>query len=339
MDFKKIVLIFTMVVLFASIIAVSASEHDDMYDLESILQNNNESDMIGCCSVALQLDGNNSLMTFRRDAQSYADIYIEKVNWHGKEAIKQYKTSGGYFCQVIVTSDGWVIGYGGIDDGEDNEKIENLTGAVLENSTVIPESLLTQVSEIKAAYKLGHMIIKAPNGTYGVATANDHYSGKLNENEYISIPNRDGYIRSGTIEANTTDKVSTMMNVAQSDAFGLTRRDITSFLFTVNDTENVTDVYLSNDDGSMWGMSTGDLCDNVNFMGNVTEAGDIPIAPNYKYLGNVTFKDNSTSFGSGIFDIIYHIIIYAITLIIIAVVAFFSYHFIKVLRYRRRYRR
>ena len=340
MNFKKIVLIFAVIVLFASVIAVSASQQST-HDINYILQNFNESELTGCCSVALQLDGNDSIMTFRRDSESGADIYIEKINWHGKEALKQYKTTGGYFCQVIVTDDGWTIGYGGVDDGEDNEKIENITGEALVNNTgTIPESLLSEVAQIKGAYGWGHMLIKAPDGTYGVATANNYFTGKLNPNEYISVPNRDGFIRTGNIEANDSDKISTMMSVVQSDGFGVTRRDITSIAFTQNETENVTNTYLSNDDGAMWGMATAVLCDNVNFLGNVTEAADIPIAPQYKYLGNITFIDNTTSTsGTDAGDIIFNMVIYTIILIIILVVAFISYHIIKVLRYRRRYRR
>lgn len=340
MNYKKIVLIFAMIVLFASVIAVSASQQNT-HDINYILQNFNESELTGCCSVALQQDGNNSIMTFRRDSESGADIYIEKINWHGKEAIRQYKTTGGYFCQVIVTDDGWTIGYGGVDDGADNERIENITGKALENNSgTIPESLLSEVAQIKGAYGWGHMLIKAPDGTYGVATANNYFTGKLNPNEYISVPNREGFIRTGNIDANTSDKVSAMMSVAQSDGFGVTRRDITTFIFTTNETQNDTNVYLSNDDGAMWGMATAVLCDNVNFLGNVTQAADIPIAPQYKYLGNVSFIDNTTSSsGTDAGDIIYNMVIYTIILVIIVVVAFLSYHVIRVIRYRKRYRR
>lgn len=341
MDYKKFVLIFALTVLFASIIAVSASTQQNVHDINYILQNFNESEMTGCCSVALQLDGNNSIMTFRRDSESGADIYIEKINWHGKEALRQYKTTGGYFCQVIVTNDGWTIGYGGVDDGADNERIENITGEALVNNTgTIPESLLSEVAQIKGAYGWGHMLIKAPNGNYGVATANNYFTGKLGPNEYISVPNREGFIRTGNIDANTSDKISNMISVAQSDGFGVTRRDITSIIFTQNETENKTNTYVANDDGAMWGMGTAVLCDNIIFLGNLTEAADIPIAPNYKYLGNISFIDNTTSVsGDGAGSIIYNMVIYSVLLIIIVIVAFISYHIIRVFRYRRRYRR
>lgn len=341
MDLKKIVLLLSIIVFFSSIIAVSATfTQSNVHDIQSILQNNDETDMTGCCSIVLQQDGNNSIFSFRRDAGNAADIYIEKIDWHGKEAIKQYKTSAGYFCQVIITNDGWVIGYGGIDDGEDNKKIENITAGMITNNNTIPESGLEQVQQIKAAYGLGHLLIKAPNGNYGVATANSHYTGKLSPNQYISVPNKDGFIRTGDVQPNATDKIKTMNTLEISDGFGLTRRDITTFNFHANDTNNVTDVYIANDDGSYWGMSTAGLVDTVNFTGKIIKPDEIPIAPSYKYIGNITFEgqDNADTNGGGSFDIL-GILVWIIIAVIVGVVAFFSYHTIKVLRYRNRYRR
>lgn len=341
MDLKKTLLILSVIVFFSSVIAVSASDsQNNVHDLQSILENNNESDMTGCCSVVLQQDGNNSIMSFRRDAGNAADIFIEKIDWHGKKAIKQYKTSAGYFCQVIITNDGWVIGYGGIDDGDDNVKIENITGNMIENQSTISESTLEQIQQIKSSYGIGHVIIKAPNGDYGVATATTHYTGKLAPNDYISVPNRATYIRTGDVLPNATDKIKTMNNLAISDGFGLTRRDVTTFNFQCGNTSNVTDVYLSNDDGSYWGMSTGGLVDNVNFTGKYIKTDEIPIAPSYKHIGNITFdeSDASNGTGGGSFDIL-GILIWIIVAIVVGIVAFFSYHTIKVIRYRRRYYR
>lgn len=329
MNFKKSILILGIILLFSSLIAVSAtSSQQNIHDIQSIIENNNESDMTGCCSVVLQLEGNNSIMSFRRDAENYADIYIEKIDWHGKEAIKQYKTSGGYFCQVIITSDGWVIGYGGIDDGVDNEKIENITAGMITDDNSIPEDGLEQIQEIKAAYKLGHVVIKAPNGNYGIATATTHFTGKLEPNDYISIPNRYTYFRSGDVLANATDKIATMNRLAISDGFGLTRRDVTTFEFTCEGDKNVTNVYLSNDDGSYWGMTTGDLADNVNFTGNVIQAGDIPIAPNYTSLGNITFDSQKTL---GSFNFL-TMVSFVIVAIVVAAVAYASYYIVRKIR-------
>ena len=68
-----------------------------------------ENDEFGCCSVILQLDGNDSIMSYRRDANLTADIYIEQVNWHGHPAIKQYKNEHGYFNHIIVRQNIFII--------------------------------------------------------------------------------------------------------------------------------------------------------------------------------------------------------------------------------------
>ncbi len=341
MDFKNKIFIFTIIVLFSSLIVVSANENPfKVHDINEILQDNNVSDMTGCCSVILQEDGSNAIMSFRRDAKTEADIYIEKVNWHGKEAIKQYKTSGGYFCQVIVTQDGWIIGLGGEDDGPDNEKIENITAGMVNDNYTISNESLAEIQAIKEPYKLGHAVIKAPNGNYGIATDKGHFTSKLEPGEYLSMPNRYSYFRSGNITLNsTTDKVKVMNELAISDGFGLTRRDVTTFDFNVSDEANVTKMYISNDDGSTYGMNCGGLYDTVYFNGTTINGEDIPVAPTYKEIGNVTFANKNIGMsGDGSFNL-FTLIILVITAVIIGIVIFFSYHTVKVLRYRRRYRR
>lgn len=340
MDLKKKIFILCIIVAFSSIIAVSASDNPfKVHDIQEILQDNNVSDMTGCCSVILQEDGSNAVMSFRRDAKSAADIYIEKINWHGKEAIKQYKTEGGYFCQVIITSDGWIIGFGGEDDGPDNEKIENITAGMINDNYTISNESLAQIEAIKKPYKLGHAVIKAPNGNYGIATDKGHFTYKLKPGEYLSMPNRYTYFRTGNVTLNSTDdKIKTMVQLAISDGFGLTRRDVTTFDFTVGNQTNDTRIFVSNDDGSTFGMNCGGLYDNVHFNGTTINGEDIPIAPNYKAVGNVTFESNQTGAAGGGGNFLM-IIIYAIIAVIIGAVIFFSYHMVKVLRYRRRYKR
>lgn len=339
MDIKNKILIIAIIVLFSSLIAVSANDYQfQMHDLTAILQDNDVDDMTGCCSVVLQEDGNNSMFSFRRDAENAADIFIENVSWHGKEAIKQYKTSAGYFCQVIVTNDGWVIGFGGIDDGPDNEKIENITGNMIENKSAITNDTLAEIQAIKASYGLGHFLIKDPDGDYGIATAASYSTGKLSPGEYISLPNRINFMRTGTLDPSTSDKVEAMVNLAITDGFGLTRRDVTTFDFNVGNESNVTDIFVSNDDGSAYGMSTAGLADNVIFNGTTINAADIPIAPSYKKIGNVTFEADKPVVSEGEMSFM-TLAIFTIAAIVIGAVVFFSYHFIKVLRYRRRYRR
>lgn len=329
MQIKRFFLIMGILLVFVSVVGVYSTENNTDYgDLSYLLDETNESDLWGCCSIAWQLDGNNSIMAFRRDAAYAADIHIEKINWHGKEAIKQYKTDGKYFCQVIVTNDGWTIGYGGLDDGDDNVKIENMTGKMVESNN-IDNATLQEIQGIKQSYGRGHALIKAPDGRYGVAMGYSHWTGKLNPGDYISVPNKESFVRTGNIAANSSDKAKIMNQLETSDSYGLSRRDITTFLFNTveNDTfkGNITNITLSNDDGSAHGMSTGGLADNVVFNGTTIKAGDIPISPKYTNLGSINFTEQNANNGDGsilavVGNVLYYFLMFIICVILFVVI-------------------
>ncbi len=338
MNFKKGILLVSVIVILISLFTVYASDiAENNTDIQLLLNNTDESDMIGCCSVVLQMDGNESMFSFRRDANLSADIFIEKIDWHGTPAIKQFKTDGEYFCQVIITDDGWVVGCGGKDDGTYNQQIEGIVAEMITEEHNISEAHLREIQQIKALFKLGHVVVKDPNGNYGVATANDIYTGKLNPGEYVSVPNRDHYMRYGNLSLNNSDKVKEMTDLAASDMFGLTRRDITTFHFYSNDNftthRNVTDIYISNDDGSRYNMPCRDMVDNVYITTKFINSSEIPIAPEYKSIGNITFEKDIPDrvqlyfWGTLILTILIIIVVLLIAIkISFAIIKFFKSH-------------
>ena len=337
MQSKKLIFILGILLIFISVIGAYAADNQDKYgDLAFLLEDNNESDLTGCCSIVCQLDGNNSLFSFRRDAGFGADIYIEKINWHGKEAIKQYKTDGRYFCQVIVTSDGWTVGFGGLDDGDDNAKMENMTAEMIMNGT-ISNTTLSEISQIKSSYGRGHALIKAPDGSYGVATAETYFTGKLNPGDYISVPNKAGFIRTGDIQMNSSDRVKILHKLEMSDAFGVDRRDVTSFYFHKfeNNTYigNITDIAISNDDGSIYNIkNNSQLADDVIFNGTTIKAKDIPFAPNYKEIGSVDFLDKKP-------DNPFGFVLYIIILVLFVIIFVLIIRIVNKIRYARKLRK
>lgn len=330
-------ILITLILVIFTACAYSATNQADINQNLSTVENTNSSLLEGCCSVAYQLEGNDSMIAFRRDAEYSANIKIENISWHGKTAIKQYKEEGGYFCQVIVTNDGWVIGFGGLDDGPNSKKIENLTANMVLNNS-ISNKTLEQIQQIKAPYEKGHVLIKAPNGTYGAALPTTHFTGVLKPGDYISVPNKYSFVRTGTIPLNTSDKVKAMTQAAANDGYGVSRRDITTYYFhsVENNTfkGNITNIFLSNDDGSAWGMSTGGLADNVFFNGTLFNASSIPIAPNYTSIGSINFTDSEQSGDGGLFTIIMHAIAFILFIVVICLII----RLINKIRYAKRRR-
>ena len=290
MDLKNKILIISILIIFVSVIgACTAFNHytnNQQVDF-------NETDGIGCCSIILQEDGADSVLTFRRDSPSDADIHIDKEDWHGMPVIKQYKTDGKYFSHVIITKDGWMIGFGGIDDGEGSQKCENISAEMITDDYSISEDKLSEIQQIKQPYGRGHFIIKAPNGNYGFATVDKIKTGKLEPGQYISLPNDYSLSRSGNLSLTSNDTIKDMNELAQSDQYGEDRRDIITYDYHSGD-NSYADIYVSNEDGSLLGINYTGYADDVYINNTLIKAEDIPIAPAYKSIGTIGFSsDNS----------------------------------------------
>ncbi len=317
MNLKRKFLIFGIVVILISIMGVySAQYHENATEVSGIVESANGDDVFGCCSIVLQLDGNDGMMSFRRDSNYTADIKVEKINWHGIPVIKQSKEDQGYFTHVIITHDGWMIGMGGIDDGEDSKKCEDIAYKMINNDSSINKSCLKEIQDIKKPYGRGHVVVKAPNGNYGFANVNKLKTGTLEPGMYISIPNNYSMSRSGNLSLESDDLIKDMTELSQLDKYGFDRRDIITYDFHASPNNNTTDVYVANEDGSKLNVSYVDCVDDVYFNNQLTKAVDIPIAPDYKSLGSITFTDadlNSLD-GNMVYIVLAGVVIFIIAL-------------------------
>ena len=287
------IVIITLLICLSS---VSADIHKN--DPYTTSPTTNTSDKFGCCSVVIQLKGNESVMSFRRDAENAADINITEENWHNITILKQYKEEGGYFVQTIITEDGWLIGYGGIDDGKYNKQIENITSEIVVSKNISNKNL-QKIQNIKHKFGLGHVVIKSPEGNYGVAMADTHFKGKLENGDYLSIPNRYKYSRSGTITNQSVDPVDSAIKLATSDIFGLSRRDIMTYHYKPIDNDSFKgygiDIFVSNDDGKQFSQNNAKNCDNFYYNNTFYDKKDIHIAPEKLYVGTHLFETHKSN--------------------------------------------
>lgn len=247
---------------------------------------------MGCASIYIQVSNYEGVTGFRRDSTYAADLYIKVSKWYGRTAIKQYKTTNSYFFHSITTSDGWMIGTGGIDNSRINRAIEDLAGKMVKSGK-IQKSYLRKIQEYERYLGIGHFAIKAPNGNYATVWASSISTGKLKAGEYISVPNGKYCYRHGTYAHFNKNPAKAGIKIAATDSYGVNRRDITVFHWKATTSEGKTtskvNVYAANDDGHLVGMSTGYLKDNIHFKNKFFSKDKLPKAPSSKLIGKQNF--------------------------------------------------
>lgn len=247
---------------------------------------------MGCASIYIQVNSNEGVGGFRRDSTYAANLYIKVSKWHGRTAIKQYKTTNSYFFHMITTSDGWIIGTGGADNPGINKAIENVAGKIVKSGK-IQKSLLKKIQGYEKSLGIGHFAIKAPNGKYAAVWSDSIYTGKLKAGEYICVPNGKYCYRHGNYLHFNKNPAKAAIKIGATDSYGVNRRDITSFHWKQTTSEGKTtskvSVYAANDDGRLRGMSTGYLKDNIYFKSKFFSKNKLPKAPSSKLIGKHDF--------------------------------------------------
>ncbi len=247
-----------------------------------------------CSSAVFQVSDNEGVICVRRDATNAADIHIEDGKWGDIGYLKQYKTSGGYFSHAIVTSNGYLIGNGGVTDGSVFRQIESIASEMVVNNQ-ITNDYLSRIYNIMSGYSLGHFVIKASDGTYGVVFTNLYHVGKLQPGQYVLCPNVYSKSQKGNYDSSLSP-VDAAIKQVYKDSYGVNRRNIMTYHWKLTKSFNglsyAVDSYASNDDGSGVGRSTASLADNVYYFNNFHSKNSLPLARDKLFLGTYVF-DNS----------------------------------------------
>ena len=204
-DFKKILLISSILLVFLSLSVISAQEietqNDNKIEVDNSIENNvNIENNIETSSdektVKASWDDNDyseSEMTDELDNEKAKDIpddyedcsssIVQKnenetsISFrHDSSAdiiiyishdpvVKHYKTQSTYFFHSMMSPTGWVVGVGGRDSPTQNKRVEELAMKMI-NNNYIDDKSINEIFNIKKSTNRGHFIIKAPNGTY-----------------------------------------------------------------------------------------------------------------------------------------------------------------------------
>lgn len=250
--------------------------------------------MSECSSIVLHVSENEGVISFRRDATNQVDIQIKSGVWGDITYVKQYKEPDGYFAHVFVTSNGWLVGNGGVTDGSVFRQIESITCEMVVNN-VISDAYLSRVHNILSQYSLGHFVIKAPDGSYGIAFSDRYSTGKLQPGEYVVCPNLYSYSHKGSYDASLSP-VDAAIRLGYTDSYGVNRRDLITYDWKLTTSSNglccVVDTYASNDNGAGVGSSTGGLADNINYLDrNYISRDSLPGTPGKMGLGTYVFEN------------------------------------------------
>ena len=245
-----------------------------------------------CSSAVLQVSDNEGVICVRRDAANAADIYIESGSWGDIGYLKQYKTSGGYFSHAIVTSNGWLIGNGGVTDGSVFRQIESIASEMVVTNQ-ITNDYLSRIYKIISRYSLGHFVIKAADGTYGVVFSNLYHVSKLQPGQYVLCPNVYSMSQKGSYDS-SLNPVDAAIKKVYTDSYGVNRRNIMTYHWKLTASSDGlsygVDSYASNDDGRGVGRSTSNMADNVYYFSNFHSRNSIPLARGQFFNINDTFQ-------------------------------------------------
>ena len=247
-----------------------------------------------CCSFYVQVSKTESVCGFRRDNTGSALIQVSTEKWYGRTAVKHYKYSGDYFCHLIATSDGWMMGNGGLDGGSAIRDMERLAADMIKSNKIKMENL-RKIQQYKIWANFGHFSIKAPDGRFAVIWQGNIITGKLKPGEYLCNPNFQSYHRRGTYAQFGTDPAKVAIKVGATDQYGIYRRQIVIFHWKATTSKisykTTSKIYVSaaNDNGRLVGRSSASYVDNIKFNGKFISGHKLPHSPNSMHLGTYKF--------------------------------------------------
>lgn len=249
----------------------------------------------GCCSVLIHVGPGRDVLSYRRDSVNSADIIIDKMNFNGQTAIKEYKTQRGYFTHTIITENGWIIGIGGKDDPNTTIRLEQIASDIISKG-YIEKRDIEKANTIIEKNGWGHFLIKAPDDNVGI-TACDYRVHKsmtqlfkMKDGDYVKVPNNPRYYDKGKFNSFSKDPDDAAIKIIGTDIYGQSRKDVITYDYN----SKKVDIWASFDGGALLGGISG-CPDDIQYLGDKINGKDLPLIPGKKFLGEEDLNIGSTT--------------------------------------------
>ena len=296
---RKIVILIIFII-FMSIASVSA---DDMNETDSDYSKADSE----CCSFIIQ-EKDETVCAFRQDTSldGYG-VYIHNDTWDDEEIIREeIDLEGSYFTHLVLTQNGWVFSQGGSQYNDNNRIIEKSVREIIKSDN-ISEASFGEIQDVLKKYKYGHVLIKAPDGRYGLAYYNAFFSGTLQPGEFLTAPNIYHFIIHGNYTDYGVDPVDAIINICSYENSGWNRRNLYIYDYKAYDTDNGqkygANIYVTNDNGYNVGLNTSNLSSYFMFNDDYYTRDKVPEIPIRLYVANYIFNNKTLD---SVFEIMNH---------------------------------
>ena len=297
LKFKLIILI----VLFLSITAVSAGDFNQTDSVDYNMDTTDSLEVLndtesGCCSFIIQEENNETVYGFRQDSplNGYG-VRIKNETWHDMDIIREdIDTEGSYFTHCIITENGWIMSQGGSQYDEYSLAIEAQAFNII-NSTNISMESLTPIQDVLKELEYGHVLIKSPDGQYGVVFYDEVHTGILLPGEFLVVPNMSFLFRGGNYTAYDSDPLEAILKICYYDNSGWSKRNLYTYHIKPHEFENSmywgVDTFASNDNGHGAGLNISNIVTYFYYNDEFFDKSIIPELPDKIYAGTHIFKN------------------------------------------------
>jgi mRNA-degrading endonuclease HigB of HigAB toxin-antitoxin module len=277
--------------------SVSAVDDVDQTDSDSTFSRVDSE----CCSFIIQ-EENETVFAFRQDAPvNGRGVVIHNESLGDMEVIVQEIDSPtNHFIHAVITEDGWVFGHGGDSSNvSDTIHIEHLAFEMLTSKVISNES----IHEIQKIFQgdlygyYGHVVIKAPNGTYAIAYGDKCIFGTLKPGEFLVVPNMYVGFRTGNYSDYGMNPVDAIVEICSYENTGTNRRNLYSYDYKAHHTANGqkygVDIYVTNDNGHNVGLNTSKIVTYFYFNDARYQQSVIPQNPDKLQIATHIFEKQS----------------------------------------------